>query len=452
MSVEIINPGATYAGAPLQVGETKSFDPTTESRLVSSGYAKYKGDVVSLLSLNGVIQTSDGKSLLTVAVDKLTGRIVNKVGDTTFPADLARIVVPVALNVDAIGNSIVFAPQCFAKYACAASSGRLSLSQNLGVSGNNSTDILARAATVGDGSDVVVYLEGTNDATQTVPYATHAANTVASLKSFISRGKTPVMVLAPPNNAVAARVESLNVIDYVIAQALRIHCVQPWDSVVDVANGAYASGTTYSVDGIHPVDSVHVTAGNALWSSLSSASGPYVPLPRSNVGGVNAALVATNPLFLTDTNVDGVPDGWTKVGTGTISLVPDGLKGSWLKTSQSGAATAISVYRDLLTGWAVGDELLLVCRVKMENASNVKATLALYDNNSAPLHRSYWFMDVQSNIGEQVVVMKHTVGAGTTSIRLIVQLNTATSGNFSGDLSIAQAQVYNLTVIRALLP
>lgn len=84
MSVEIINPGATYAGAPLQVGETKSFDPTTESRLVSSGYAKYKGDVVSLLSLNGVIQTSDGKSLLTVAVDKLTGGIEISAGGMGF--------------------------------------------------------------------------------------------------------------------------------------------------------------------------------------------------------------------------------------------------------------------------------------------------------------------------------------------------------------------------------
>lgn len=391
-------------------------------------------------------------SIVTAETNAVTGRVKFGIGGGFLPSDVSRFSIPSTLNASQIGNSIVATLNSFARYACNASSGRFALLENLGVSGNNSAMVLARIGTISPSADVVFYLEGVNDATTAVTFATHASNTIASLRAILATGKTPVLVLAPPSNTYAARVESINVIDFVIAQQLGIPCVSPFDFAVDVANGAYASGTTYASDGMHPNDSAHTTAGGIVWTALSSSVSPYIPLPRSNVGGVNAALLSSNPLFLTDSNADGVPDNWIKSGTGTVSLVLDGLKGSWLTVSQSAAATSIAAYQDVSTGYSVGDEVLLVCRAKLETMSNCNAVLALYDNNSLTSDRAYWWQDVTSNVSEQVVYLKHVVTPGTTSLRLLLQIGTSAGGNFTGKISVSQMQVYNLTQLTALIP
>jgi lysophospholipase L1-like esterase len=129
------------------------------------------------------------------------------------------------------------------------------------------------------------------------------------------------------------------------------------DILVDPTTGGFKSGMLDPTDPtfVHPSRAGHtliatVGAADAVFTARFPDGQPY--LSR----GINDSANLLDPygLFLTDTNADGIADGWTSAlitGT-TASLVDDGsVRGKWQRLSKVNAATGNAyIYRNISPG------------------------------------------------------------------------------------------------------
>lgn len=198
-----------------------------------------------------------------------------------------------------------------------ATKGRLRRAAAAGVSGNTSSQMLARLST-----DVIAYapsycLVGAvtpNDPAQSVNVATTKANIVAIVAALAGAGITPLLVLGPPSDTTAYRDHIANVNGWLRfwgpANGYRV--LDPYQRVTDPTDGTWLS--TYTADGIHP---------NALGAKLmgfdAAAQISMLPaVPLLCAGANDPTNLAPNPCF--DPSSGGLATSWTKNGTATASV------------------------------------------------------------------------------------------------------------------------------------
>lgn len=220
-------------------------------------------------------------------------------------------------------------------------------------------------------------------------------------------------------------------------------------ATVDPATGyllaAYDSG-----DAVHPNDAGHLALAQAISPVLRSAIplGPWpVMAPDISVG------MLSNPLMAGTSG--SVPSGWldyngSYAGTRTFtSTAPSGgdlPAGQWLNMSLNGASG--TGYRNFattnLSGWSVGDELLLCAYVKCSDPIGTGLKVQFLDQTTAAATGGVR-LDSPGVPTIGPVISRFTVPAGVTSLKL--SLTGAVSAGQNITFSIGAVQVYNLTTL-----
>jgi lysophospholipase L1-like esterase len=268
-----------------------------------------------------------------------------------------------------------------------------------GVAGNTSAQVLARMdATLALGPQVAVILIGTNDAAQSVPVATFAANVTAMVRKCKARGVPVILCPAPPRAASATSAQHTFTQAYawwirLNAPSLGCELAETHNVLVDVTNTNGAMLSTYdSGDGTHPNDAGHqkmaVEVAKAL-KRLTARVSPYAVVGAPGIFNVlgdtlnaRAAVIGT---------------GWFEQGGGTgtaptYSFVNDTssqlVAGRWAQMDFDGTASggvrrlASSVTAGAST-FAVGDLILATAKFQIEDTSGTWQTDVVAHNATA---------------------------------------------------------------------
>lgn len=225
--------------------------------------------------------------------------------------------------------------------------------------------------------------------------------------------------------------------------------------------GAFRSG--YSSDGMHPtpigyraIADQGITDGlpllfPVLTQNLTSTL--ITDLTNFFNDGVNNL-----GLFTTDTDLDGVADGFTKSGTGTFSLVipsgGDGLSGNWQQIRHSTTGNTVFIQRTI-SGYVGGEQYRFSCRVQTSNISStgrafyleLKATVPggyTYPNGSSgtsvQIGAEVWSADTDG-----LFMVEFIMPPGTTALVFTAAIDAMSAGQDPqlriGELTMVRAQI-----------
>lgn len=209
---------------------------------------------------------------------------------------------------------------------------------NFGVSGETSTQILARVAQAANSAaDAVVVLAGTNDfGAADLPYATTIANLTAIIVALRARNKRVLLMTVPPRGHPTShffsgaadpkllRLFAVNTwIKRTASQMRGVSVIDAWGSIADPASayGDFLAGMVNSGDVAHIISSSAYQIGKLLAAEFTRLYPPIDWLPKSNtdlydatsnpVGALNA-----NPMML---GTAGTLSGTTPVPTGQVA-------------------------------------------------------------------------------------------------------------------------------------
>jgi len=190
-------------------------------------------------------------------------------------------------------------------------------------SGYSTADVLAFSlpTALASSADIIPVLCGRNDAAGSysggsTPFvlATTIANLTSIYQQIIGAGKLPVAMTVIPDGSYVTNIDRINKWMFRYAQANRIPFVDLYSSMVNTATGAllaaYDGGDT-----VHPNAIGAKTMGRLVAEGLAPITHPWRPFLASQ--NADPDVMVTNPLLLTDTNTDGIPDNWSVSGGGT---------------------------------------------------------------------------------------------------------------------------------------
>lgn len=333
-------------------------------------------------------------------------------------------------TVDAVGNS-------WPGYAQWFSNQRFRVVKNAGVSGDRTDQMLARWDTdvLPYAPTVVTILGGTNDINQGIPAATTRTNIAAMVQRALDIGAKPVLITVPPRAQVAtygAQIVALNAWLREFATNKNLLLLDYYSIVVNPATGAMQ--TSMDQDGTHPNSLGRKLFGQYVASTLDALLPPAPGLLAQ--ANVDAQNLLGNPLFITDSNSDGVADGWSAIGGGsrTSSLVPATF-GNWQQWIVS-EGTAVGFNRSSSTGFSVGDRVRYVGRFSTTGAGfqvQLAATGGSYQVRPVTLvdqevTDGQWFIDFVVPPGTTSLAVNITGGIGTHKISQVGVYNLTTMG------------------------
>ena len=294
-----------------------------------------------------------------------------------------------------------------------------------------------------------VVLLGTNDAIAAVSIATFKANVVAIFDSLRSVGITPVVCTLPPltgsRNSLARQYN-----EFLRRYALlnRLPLVDHYKALVDPATGnmlaAYDSG-----DGIHYTAAGGKAMGQATADSLVPLLPPLAPpLADANTGGIN---LLSNAWLSTDTNADGISDGWSASASSGFgySRVLDTRGWYWQRVTLAAASGQKQLIGTTVNAggstFAVGDRLRVAARIRNGQAGTGKTMLLQFTCYGAGfVTRLNTILSVPVGMTQQindgVVVKELTVPEGTDFV-----LMTFLVGAGDGTYDFALPTIHNLT-------
>jgi lysophospholipase L1-like esterase len=240
-----------------------------------------------------------------VFTPRAPGRVLNAIGDSIAPGQTSA-----SFSGDGGGQLV---------WAHLLSDGQITIGKQAGIGSQRIEHMIQRLY-----ADVLAYpaqfcliQTGTNDLSAGTPVATWAGLIQQMCTALLAAGQTPVLVTCPPV-PIAYRAAADKYRRWIVAYAVRngFPLVDAYSALADTNGlGGYASALD-SGDGVHPNITGYRAYGQAIVDALSGHLLPSKPLlARTNLIANSGSLV-DNGLFLTDTNSDGVPDGWTKSGTG----------------------------------------------------------------------------------------------------------------------------------------
>jgi len=324
------------------------------------------------------------------------------------------------------------------------SGGRVLMARNAGVAGNTSAQMLARfdSDVTPYAPSAVVLMAGTNDIGNSVTFATYQSNILAILQKIRSIGATPILCTIPCNDDVATRQPRISVWNQWLRRLALSEGAAIFDAyavLVDPTNGHYLA--SYYSDGTHPNFAGCLALGQAFADQMTPFLPKWTPpLPLDN--GDNSGLLSTNPILLTDTNADGIPDGWIAYG-GTSgfahALVTDAsVPGKMMQITQTANASIRALERAIASAnLAVGDKLAVLGIIKSDGGVDAQAQVKFVGPN---LTSKPCYLNVFATSG--FFYQELTVPAGTTQINV-----DCIAGAGTGVVAFGQIQVYNLTAM-----
>lgn len=315
-----------------------------------------------------------------------------------------------------------------------------------GFPGQRSDQILPYVAqNIAAGIDVCTVAMGTNDILQAVSTSVPIANIKSAIVQLRAAGIQPVLATLPPNNgSYKTAIQTLNAWIRRYAAANKIPLLDFFSTLVDPSNGNYLAA--FYNDGTHPNAAGYLAMAQTAWATLGPLVSPSPPLlTQLNTDGLN--LLPANTCFLTDTNTDGIPDGWTTYGGGsgyTHSLVSGdtAISGNWAQIACAASASDRVLEFNATANVIPGHTILIAGRIGVTAyTSGTGATVKVtFTGGSANAYPAYQFKAIASGPFYQELV----IPSGTTAI-----LFDFIAGAGTGTYRLAQPTIYDLTVIGA---
>ena len=437
MSISVTN----LSNGALEVGGVILRKGQTKTNVPDSGLDEVKA--LAAQSLVSYVWTPDTPAAsFTAQQVAQTQALVLRDGNLAAIAKLGR--VPQLLC--GLGNSITAAHSSWWKSACRASGGTMIAGTNAGITGNTSAQIAARyAADVPTGARLVTLMEGSNDASNGVTVAAHVSAMRTTIEGLLARGQLPLFAGTPPRNSYAGIMHAYRLADYALAREYQIPFALPWEAYAHTdGSGSWASSA--STDGIHPTTAVQEAAGIKAWQQWTGQT-PAIMLPTAQA--ITIGAIQSNAMMLTDTNADGIPDGWSSTaasGATKVNALASAGLGNWFSVEMTGSTSGssyVNISRAFTTGFSPGNTLQWVGRIKTEGMSNamLKFYLVCTGGTTTEVILHQYMLD---NLADATHQMEFVVPAGTTTITLYALLQATASGGV-GKVSIAQQQLWNLT-------
>ena len=351
------------------------------------------------------------------------------------------------LRVITIGDSISAygSASGWMLYVEMVSNGRVKLVRDAAIAGNTTEQMVARFATdvtpYASRADELWIMAGANDVNQGDSSQTFGSQLADLIQMGLDVGLRVRVFVMPPNDTNISNALKFREVTTAVAMLKGVDCMDPWQGCINPSTGGFNAADT--IDGVHPSAAGHTKAGQAVVAALNIQTSHNIALPVQNAA--NGGMV-TNPLFVTDSNADGLADGWGSSGSGVPSLVA-GTFGN----KQRFTATA-------LTGptYIQNNPILTVVPGNVYSVRG-KLTVSGTDHNwylrirwqtagSIDTGNTYPWNGQANATGE----FEFRVTAPADATKLAVQfslLKQAAKPNYSAVLDIEQFQIVDLTAI-----
>ncbi len=385
----------------------------------------------------------DGQAQIDMASD------LTKVGSALKSPLLSQAIsarpAGVPLRYATLGNSIYAGVSgiSVADQAAYAAGDVVRLIRSGGIAGNTSAMMLDRISRdVPQDAEVCTFMEGANDGLTGVSVQSHRQNMEAIIQNLLGRGIVPVLDFTSPLTSNVTLAAAYLAAQQALVWKYGISGFDQWGAVMDAATGTWAAGN--SSDGVHPLFAPALVAKSAKAAWLRAGAPVQAWAPRSNVAGTaNYCLAGGNCFMLTDTNTDGVPDGWTKAGTATASITtaPAGYRGSFARLTGTTASGNPYLRKVVTSGWLPGDDLLI--SFAMESAAgNLTAggsflTVKVDGAELNILNGSVADISAQ----RMMFWVKPTT---LTQLEFYAKINGTGTGNYIG---VGEFEIYNVTAL-----
>lgn len=328
-------------------------------------------------------------------------------------------------------------------------SGVVASAPNIAVAGRASADTLAAlpASLAPLGATIYRLQIGTNDASQGVPIGTYIANLKAIVSIAKSYGCKVVISTVPPRGS-SAGVAVQKLIDqynfWLRAWVPAIgYLIDAHAALVDFSTG-YLKAAYDSGDGTHPPDAGHRSIADAGYPVLSGIV--RAPINRMVDAVSNGWGLIADPMNTTTS-------GWNVLASFQAAVVNslqpavsgDLAVGQWYQSAiTSAASSANTTIGKSITGWSVGDKLLVMTCLK-DSTGNVPSAKVI-DQSSvgvAFLGNGNGIAANGNTAASQKSASIFTVPASTTGLNLVYTFSWNSSDTKS--VSIGNPQVFNLT-------
>ena len=288
---------------------------------------------------------------------------------------------------------------------------------------------------------------GANDALTSTPLSTFSANMLAMIAALRAAGIGAILATVPPLDDPTARgyQQTYNAWIERYGRAQRIPVV-PFASALSDADGKWAAPYGDG-DGVH-----QSTLGNKAMGQAFANAVVFPPTDGVLPGYQGGANLEANGLFTLDTNIDGIPDGWSIGSTTglTTAIAPaTGVKGQqWSVTVTDGGSHTFNG-GGLDAGaatFAPGDRIRIAARIgagQDGGSSNLQLTNFITPAYSVPLN-----VPIFSKFGSGALTTQLTGGVAMQEFVVPAGANLllwqwAVSGN--GTYTVSQLGVWNLT-------
>jgi len=203
---------------------------------------------------------------------------------------------------------------------------------------------------------------------------------------LLAAGVEPIIATTPPRTSF--QTWKFNTFVRLFCDQNGLKCVEFAQDprMTDPSTGAWISG--YSDDNVHANDVGAKAMGSVLYDHFNRWGMLTHSPTLTMINGESDTLTSpANALLMTDTNADGVPDGWTLTGAGATSALAAisssvGL-GNEMTVTRASASTTIKT-----TGRTVLPSSLVVSSVRVQTVmagTTPSVTIRLLEQNTTPL-------------------------------------------------------------------
>lgn len=344
-------------------------------------------------------------------------------------------------------------------FASLLSNGRIRYGFNAGISGNTSTQGLARLQTdvlaFANQIDYCVIMFGTNDCSSNIAIGTYASNIRKIVGALLVAGVKPILMTPPPKTVAAGTTNAQRKLLhayclwlYRYATQAGIPLVDNYSALIDSATGNMAAAYDAG-DGIHPSNNGAKIIGQGIRDAilapgLVAVSLPPLPMHQQTAFDNN---LLSNGLFTTDAAGTATPTGWAKGGASSVASIVanDGtVRGQWARITNTVSELAQIAHNNILASggaFSPGHKLAFTGAFRSDmtngNANVFIAFAGGGANNYMPI------AGCQTQIGPVTWYYECEVPTGATSFSVGVRTQNGTGA----DARIAQAAVWNLSAL-----
>ena len=363
-------------------------------------------------------------------------------GDVVFLGD------SITNNTGLYTESPLFYQDGYPGHMIGQAGGALRSVRNAGISGNTSTQMLARFDT-----DVTPYLPGTvhlmcgtNDVLASFTLATMQSNVRAIVGKIRGIGAVPVLCTIPP---CASTTTPQRLVLWQFNQWIRRYSQVQGITLLDLyrvlANPALAGGMlpAYDLDGTHP----NVLGQMAMAAYAAPILAARTPGLAVHLVGehTDAYSMLSGPTF-SGAVTSGIAAGFVNYGNAntlgnTASVVTDALvPGSMQKITSTASSSNGTIGQNMTTSkFAVGNRIS-VAAVVTTTGTSTTAYAEIGVSHNGPGTSSRW--RTTTPVTREIVNFEFVVPASTTSMDVTMRLNPGT-----GSMAVGQLSMYNLTTL-----